>query len=85
MPKRRITKIPLNTVGNADTGLATKQDLYYYATMNNNIDNFEREPAEVLDIILNSTHPDYSVPDDIGKVRVRLLYSEQDVGYDREN
>lgn len=85
MPKRRITKIPLNTVGNADTGLATKQDLYYYATMNNNIDNFECEPAEVLDIILNSTHPDYSVPDDIGKVRVRLLYSEQDVGYDREN
>jgi len=45
-----------------------------------NID-FECEPGEVLDIILDENHPRYVTPDDIGKVIVRLLYSQTDTAY----
>ena len=38
----------------------------------NNIDGgdfYEIEPAEVLDIILDETHPDFESYEDIGKIR----------------
>jgi hypothetical protein len=43
---------------------------------------FELEPAEVLDIIYDDTHPDFVSYEDIGKVRVRMLYSQKNYGYD---
>lgn len=37
---------------------------------------FELEPAEVIDIILNDTHPEYKDYRDIGKIKVRMIYSD---------
>jgi len=45
---------------------------------------YEIEPGEVLDIILDETHPDYASPEDIGKAKVRLLYSQTDLNYNNE-
>lgn len=42
---------------------------------------FELEPAEVLDVILNDQHPSFSTYEDIGKIQVRLLYSQKNYGY----
>jgi hypothetical protein len=44
----------------------------------NIVDNefYEIEPAEVLDIILNDQHENFETYEDIGKARVRLMYSQ---------
>lgn len=42
---------------------------------------YELEPAEVLDVIYNDSHPSFKSYEDIGKVRVRLLYSQKNLGY----
>ena len=45
---------------------------------------YELEPAEVLDVILNDQHPHFKTYEDIGKAKVRLLYSQKNYGYDDE-
>jgi hypothetical protein len=42
---------------------------------------YELEPAEVLDVIYNDKHPSFRSYEDIGKARVRLLYSQKNLGY----
>lgn len=39
-------------------------------------ENWEVEPAEVIDIILSSTHELYKTPADIGKIKFRRIYSD---------
>ena len=51
--------------------LGTQQDIRFY----------ELEPAEVIDVILNDTHPNFTSYEDIGKVKVRPLYSQTNLGY----
>ena len=43
---------------------------------------YELEPAEVVDIILDDTHPEFNDFRDIGKVKVRLVISERDKDLD---
>lgn len=45
------------------------------------IEFYELEPAEVLDVIYNDQHPDFKTYEDIGKARVRLLYSQKNFHY----
>jgi len=35
------------------------------------------QPAEVIDVIYNSSHPDYQSPDSIGSAKVRFLYDRK--------
>jgi len=42
---------------------------------------YELEPAEVVDVIYNDQHPSFRTYEDIGKVQVRLLYSQKNYGY----
>jgi len=51
-------------------------------TTNSDFEFFELEPAEVLDVILDDTHPYFENYEDIGKIRIRMLYSQNDYGYD---
>jgi len=44
-----------------------------------NIQFYELEAAEVLDIILSTDHPEYKTGDDIGKIKARLVNSEFNV------
>ncbi|MBC8389695.1 MAG: hypothetical protein ISS28_05195 [Candidatus Cloacimonetes bacterium] len=55
----------LATVNNAQTSINELPTLHFY----------ELEPAEVIDIIIDDSHPDFKTYEDIGKVKVRLLYS----------
>lgn len=41
-----------------------------------NYEFYELEPGEVIDVILDDTHPDFADYGDIGKAKVRALYSE---------
>jgi len=41
-----------------------------------NYEFYELEPAEVVDIILSDEHPDFEKYEDIGKAKIRYIYSE---------
>jgi len=41
-----------------------------------NYEFYELEPAEVIDIILDDTHPDFQTYEDIGKAKIRYIHSE---------
>lgn len=43
---------------------------------------YELEPAEVIDIILDESHPKFASYNDIGKAKVRMVYSQRDT-YDK--
>jgi len=43
---------------------------------------YEIEPAEVLDVILNDQHPFFKTYEDIGKAKVRLMYSTRNQDLD---
>ena len=46
---------------------------------------YELEPGEVLDVILDDQHPDFKTYEDIGKAKVRLLYSQTDLSTEKLN
>ena len=52
------------------------------STSNSEFEFYELEPAEVLDIIYDDTHPYFKNYEDIGKIRIRMLYSQKNYGYD---
>jgi hypothetical protein len=63
----------------------SKQDRIATAGVAESIDStwetnefYELEEAEVVDVILNDSHPDYKQVDDIGKIKIRKIHSGRD-------
>jgi len=64
--------------------VVSMNDVAILASQGPDIQFYELEPAEVIDIILNDSHPDFSTYEDIGKVKIRLLHSQSNFAYGNE-
>ena len=81
MPRVRTAKHNYKPLKNVGINITSDESLAVKLSESESDTQFEYEPAEVVDVILDETHVDYVTPDDIGKARVRLLYSEKDLAY----
>ena len=60
-------------------GVATIQSSLINFSGEKDNEFYEIEPAEVIDIILDNTHEYFKTYEDIGKIKLRMLYSETNV------
>jgi len=71
--KSRRNTVDIATVENSITvGHEATRELFY-----------EIEPAEVVDIILNTEHPEFNSWQDIGKIRFRFIYSQNGIDFEK--
>lgn len=61
---------------NRQIGLTTQDDNSARSIGAPNIEFYELETAEVVDIILNDSHPSFTNYSDIGKAKIRFVHSE---------